>query len=230
MGASRSWAGTVGMHEADMTDGGERRLAGDESPRIRTTDYINAFYVGERPLASSAGEPRNKGEDGAGACRACAPDAPHAVRAGDPRVVPAGRRNCRTDGERRNVSMQSRPDALHGRQPETVATHELFHAAIRGRHGTRPAPATCRSPATPRNCQVTSHTWAMAWAGTASPKEASPPLVFTGMRPPGPVGPCRSSFAASPSPYSPRSSYHWRGRIPGVPSPRPPPGPPRRAP
>ena len=46
------------------------------------------------------------------------------------------------------------------------------------------APATCRSPAAPRNCQVSSQTWAMACAGTASPKEASPPLTFTGIRPP----------------------------------------------
>ena len=32
------------------------------------------------------------------------------------------------------------------------------------------APSTCRSPASPRSCQVSSQTWARACAGTASPK------------------------------------------------------------
>ena len=31
---------------------------------------------------------------------------------------------------------------------------------------------------------MTSQTWAMAWAGTASPKQARPPDGLTGMRPP----------------------------------------------
>jgi len=46
------------------------------------------------------------------------------------------------------------------------------------------APSTWRSPASPRNCQTSSHTWAIAWAGTASPKHARPPLGLTGIRPP----------------------------------------------
>src|SRR5690606_33080786 len=45
------------------------------------------------------------------------------------------------------------------------------------------APATCRAPAAPLSCQVSSHTWVAACAGTASPKEAGPPLMFTGVRP-----------------------------------------------
>src|ERR1700730_10553825 len=44
------------------------------------------------------------------------------------------------------------------------------------------APWTWRSPAWPRRCQVSSQTWAIAWAGTASPKQAKPPEAFTGTR------------------------------------------------
>ena len=69
------------------------------------------------------------------------------------------------------------------------------------------APSAWRSPASPRSCQVSSHTWARAWAGTASPKQASPPLVFTGMRPPSVVSPSLSSFSASPALHSPMFSY-----------------------
>ena len=41
----------------------------------------------------------------------------------------------------------------------------------------------------------------------ASPKQARPPLGFTGMRPPSSVAPARSSASASPSPHSPMFSY-----------------------
>jgi hypothetical protein len=41
----------------------------------------------------------------------------------------------------------------------------------------------------------------------ASPKQLSPPLGFTGMRPPIVVSPSRSSFSASPSLQSPMFSY-----------------------
>ncbi len=61
------------------------------------------------------------------------------------------------------------------------------------------APSTWRSPAWPRSCQVSSQTWAMAWAGMASPKQDRPPEVLTGMRPPMLVSPSRTSCSASPS-------------------------------
>lgn len=74
------------------------------------------------------------------------------------------------------------------------------------------APATCRAPAAPLSCQVSPHTWVAACAGTASPKEAGPPLMFTGVRPPAAVAPVRSNVTASPGPHSPRSSYHCSSR------------------
>src|SRR5262245_60413385 len=43
------------------------------------------------------------------------------------------------------------------------------------------APSTWRSPASPRSCQASSQTWAIACAGTASPKQERPPLGLTGM-------------------------------------------------
>ena len=46
------------------------------------------------------------------------------------------------------------------------------------------APSTWRPVAWPLSCQVSSQTWAMAWAGMASPKQASPPDGLTGIRPP----------------------------------------------
>ncbi len=36
------------------------------------------------------------------------------------------------------------------------------------------APSTWRAPARPRSCHTSSHTWAMAWAGMASPKQDRP--------------------------------------------------------
>ena len=69
------------------------------------------------------------------------------------------------------------------------------------------APSTWRPPARPCTCQVSSHTCAIACAGTASPKHARPPLGFTGMRPPIVVAPSRSSFSASPGAHSPICSY-----------------------
>ena len=68
------------------------------------------------------------------------------------------------------------------------------------------APSTWRPVAWPRSCQVTSHTWASACAGTASPKQASPPDGFTGIRPPIVVSPARSSTSASPRLQRPMSS------------------------
>ena len=55
------------------------------------------------------------------------------------------------------------------------------------------APSTWRPVAWPFNCQVSSHTCAMAWAGIASPKQASPPDGLTGILPPIVVAPLRSS-------------------------------------
>ena len=43
------------------------------------------------------------------------------------------------------------------------------------------APSTWRPVAWPLSCQVSSQTWAMAWAGMASPKHASPPDGLTGI-------------------------------------------------
>src|SRR5439155_23395761 len=60
------------------------------------------------------------------------------------------------------------------------------------------APSTWRAPASPRSCHTTSHTCAIACAGIASPKHASPPLGFTGIRPPTVVAPERSNVSASP--------------------------------
>ena len=55
------------------------------------------------------------------------------------------------------------------------------------------APSTWRPVAWPLSCQVSSQTWAMAWAGMASPKQASPPDGLTGILPPMVVAPLRSS-------------------------------------
>ena len=56
------------------------------------------------------------------------------------------------------------------------------------------APSTWRPSARPCTCQVSSHTCAIACAGTASPKHARPPLGFTGMRPPIVVAPSRTQL------------------------------------
>ena len=69
------------------------------------------------------------------------------------------------------------------------------------------APSTWRSPASPRSCHVSSQTWAIACAGMASPKQARPPLGFTGMRPPSEVAPECSSASASPGAHRPMFSY-----------------------
>ena len=74
------------------------------------------------------------------------------------------------------------------------------------------APSTWRAPAWPRNCQTSSHTWAMAWAGMASPKHDRPPLGLTGTRPPMVVSPSRSSRSASPSLHRQMSSYQSSSR------------------
>ncbi|SHT11820.1 Uncharacterised protein [Mycobacteroides abscessus subsp. abscessus] len=74
------------------------------------------------------------------------------------------------------------------------------------------APSTCRSPACPRSCQVSSHTCAMACAGMASPKHARPPEAFTGTRPPTVVAPLRSSCSPSPFAHRPRCSYQSSSR------------------
>ena len=74
------------------------------------------------------------------------------------------------------------------------------------------APSTWRPSAWPRSCQVTSHTCAIAWAGTASPKQASPPDGLTGMRPPMVVSPSRSSCSASPGLQRPMFSYQSSSR------------------
>ena len=50
---------------------------------------------------------------------------------------------------------------------------------------------------------MSSQTWAMAWAGMASPKHASPPDALTGIRPPMVVAPLRSSCSASPLAHRP---------------------------
>src|SRR5207302_172532 len=60
------------------------------------------------------------------------------------------------------------------------------------------APSTWRPSAWPRSCHVISHTWASAWAGTASPKQERPPLGLTGTRPPIVVSPSWSRRSASP--------------------------------
>lgn len=67
--------------------------------------------------------------------------------------------------------------------------------------------STCRPSARPRNCHVSSQTWAIACAGIASPKQASPPLGFTGTRPPRVVAPLRNSSSAPPISQRPMSSY-----------------------
>ena len=46
------------------------------------------------------------------------------------------------------------------------------------------APSTWRPVAVPRSCQTHSQTWAIAWAGIASPKQERPPEGLTGTRPP----------------------------------------------
>src|SRR3954447_11465684 len=74
------------------------------------------------------------------------------------------------------------------------------------------APSTCRFPAWPRSCQVTSHSWANACAGTASPKQARPPLGLTGIRPPIVVSPSCSSRSASPALHRPMCSYQSSSR------------------
>ena len=74
------------------------------------------------------------------------------------------------------------------------------------------APSTWWPVAVPRSCHTHSHTWAMAWAGIASPKHERPPEGFTGTRPPSAVTPSRSSFSASPSPHRPMSSYQSSSR------------------
>ena len=78
--------------------------------------------------------------------------------------------------------------------------------ALVGRDG-HPGPFDLVPVAVPRSCQTHSQTWAMAWAGMASPKHDRPPEGFTGTRPPSEVTPSRSSFSASPSPHRPMSSY-----------------------
>ena len=46
------------------------------------------------------------------------------------------------------------------------------------------APSTWCPVAVPRSCQTHSQTWAIAWAGMASPKHERPPEGLTGTRPP----------------------------------------------
>ena len=74
------------------------------------------------------------------------------------------------------------------------------------------APSTWCPVALPLSCQTHSQTWAMAWAGMASPKQERPPEGFTGTRPPSVVAPSRRSFSASPSPHRPMSSYQSSSR------------------
>src|SRR5205807_4369721 len=74
------------------------------------------------------------------------------------------------------------------------------------------APSTWRPSACPRSCQATSHTWARAWAGTASPKQERPPLGLTGIRPPMVVSPSCSRRSASPGLHRPTFSYQSSSR------------------
>src|SRR5204862_297421 len=81
------------------------------------------------------------------------------------------------------------------------------------------APATCRGPASPRSWRVSSTTCPRAEAPRGSPLDSSPPLGFTGRRPPRPVAPSSSSLAASPRGRRPREVGR-RGRQPRVLPPR----------
>ena len=61
----------------------------------------------------------------------------------------------------------------------------------------------CRAPACPRSCQTISVVWASPVAPVGWPLEMSPPLGFTGFRPPISVAPSSSSLGLHPGRRSP---------------------------
>src|SRR5262249_10390539 len=117
---------------------------------------------------------------------------------------PHGARTChQTTHARRSFPTQ---DEVLGRlyTPSTL----IVQAEPRPITWARPtfAPSTCRAPALPRRCCVTSKMLATPVAPSGCPFERSPPDTFTGMRPPHSPSPSSFRRPASPSAQSPRFS------------------------
>ena len=101
-------------------------------------------------------------------------------------------------------------------QRVTIDAARRWRRARRCARARRARPRPGAAPASPRSWCTSSTTWPSADAPSGSPFDSSPPLGFTGRRPPIVVAPDASSFACSPGAQRPSSWYASSSRAASV--------------